>query len=110
MGSICHAGSVLISAGILCGRRTIGTLGLKDDLVSAGATYVDKRAFRDGNIVWGRVVLTFRLTAAKLWPLSVNENPVKSRAEGAILRGLEGESRQDTGLTYIKRVTARLGR
>lgn len=55
-------------------------------------------------------MLTFRLTAANLWSLSVNENPVKSRAEGAILRGLEGESRQDTGLTYIKRVTARLGR
>lgn len=53
MGSICHAGSVLISTAIMCGRRTTGTLGLKDDLVSAGATYVDKRAFRDGNIVWG---------------------------------------------------------
>lgn len=58
----------------------------------------------------GRVVLTLRLAAANLWSLSVNENPVKSRAEGAILRGLEGESHQDTGLTYIKRVTARLGR
>jgi len=40
----------------MCGRRTTGTLGVKDDLVSAGATWVDKRAFRDGNIVWGRVV------------------------------------------------------
>lgn len=27
-----------------------------DDLVNAGATWVDEPAFRDGNIVWGRVV------------------------------------------------------
>jgi len=56
VGSICHARSVLISAAIMCGRRTTGTLGIKDDLVSAGATWVDKRAFRDGHIVWGWVV------------------------------------------------------
>lgn len=27
-----------------------------EDLVNAGATWVDEPAFRDGNIVWGRVV------------------------------------------------------
>jgi len=48
--------AVLISAAIMCGRRTTGTLGLKDDLVSAGVMWVDKRAFRDGDIVWGAVV------------------------------------------------------
>jgi protease I len=31
-------------------------LGIKDDLVNAGATWVDEPAFRDGNLVWGRVV------------------------------------------------------
>jgi hypothetical protein len=29
-------------------------LGIKDDLVNAGATWVDEPAFRDGNLVWGR--------------------------------------------------------
>jgi putative intracellular protease/amidase len=29
---------------------------VKDDLVNAGATWVDEPAFRDGNLVWGRVV------------------------------------------------------
>ena len=33
-----------------------GSLGIRDDLVNAGATWVDAAAFRDGNIVWGRVV------------------------------------------------------
>ena len=56
VGSICHAGWVLASAGILEGRRAVGSVGIKDDLENAGATWHDESAFRDGNIVWGRVV------------------------------------------------------
>ena len=56
IGAICHAGLVLISAGIIRGRKAIGSKGIKDDLINAGATWYDKPAFRDGNIVWGRVV------------------------------------------------------
>ncbi|NJN94048.1 MAG: type 1 glutamine amidotransferase [Anaerolineales bacterium] len=56
VGLICHAGLVGISAGIVKGHRATGSLGIKDDLVNAGATWVDEAAFRDGNIVWGRVV------------------------------------------------------
>jgi protease I len=56
VGMICHAGLVGISAGIVEGRRATGSLGIKDDLVNAGATWVDEPAFRDGNLVWGRVV------------------------------------------------------
>jgi protease I len=55
LGIICHGGSVAISAGIV-GERATGSLGIKDDLVLAGAEWVDEPAFRDGNIVWGRVV------------------------------------------------------
>lgn len=53
---ICHAGLVGISAGIVRGHRATGSLGIRDDLVNAGATWVDESAFRDGNLVWGRVV------------------------------------------------------
>lgn len=56
VGLICHAGLVGISAGIVQGSRATGSLGIRDDLVNAGATWVDEPAFRDGNIVWGRVV------------------------------------------------------
>ena len=55
-GIICHGGLVPISAGILKGKRATGSLGIKDDLVNAGATWVDEPAFREGNLVWGRVV------------------------------------------------------
>ncbi|HKY54059.1 MAG TPA: type 1 glutamine amidotransferase domain-containing protein, partial [Anaerolineales bacterium] len=56
LGIICHGGLVAISAGIVKGHRATGSLGIKDDLVNAGATWVDEPAFRDGNQVWGRVV------------------------------------------------------
>jgi protease I len=56
IGIICHGGSVAISAGIVDGRRVTGSLGIKDDLVNAGGTWVDEPALRDGNQVWGRVV------------------------------------------------------
>lgn len=53
---ICHAGLVGISAEIVFGRRATGSTGIKDDLVNAGAEWVDEAAFRDQNLVWGRVV------------------------------------------------------
>ena len=56
IGIICHGGLVAISAGIVKGRSATGSLGIRDDLVNAGATWVDAPAFRDGNQVWGRVV------------------------------------------------------
>jgi protease I len=56
VGMICHAGLVGISAGVVAGHRATGSLGIKDDLVNAGATWADEPAFRDGNLVWGRVV------------------------------------------------------
>jgi protease I len=56
LGIICHGGLVAISAGIVSGRRATGSLGIKDDLANAGATWVDAPALREGNLVWGRVV------------------------------------------------------
>ena len=57
IGIICHGGSVAISAGIIeAGRPATGSLGINDDLVNAGARWVDEPAFRDGTLVWGRVV------------------------------------------------------
>lgn len=56
VAQICHAGLVGISAGIVDGKRATGSQGIKDDLVNAGAEWVDEAAFQDGNQVWGRVV------------------------------------------------------
>lgn len=56
IGTICHGGWVPISAGILKGRKATGSTGIKDDITNAGGIWVNKAAFREGNMVWGRVV------------------------------------------------------
>jgi protease I len=56
IGAICHGPWLLVSAGLVQGREATGSLGIKDDLINAGATWVDKSAFIDGQLVWGRVV------------------------------------------------------
>jgi protease I len=56
IGIICHGGLIAISAGIVKGRRATGSLGIRDDVLNAGGTWADEAAFREGNLVWGRVV------------------------------------------------------
>jgi protease I len=51
---ICHAGWVLISAGILKGKRATSTVGIRDDMVNAGALWVDAPLVVDGNLVSSR--------------------------------------------------------
>jgi protease I len=56
IGVICHGGWIPVSAGIMKGRRATGSTGIKDDIINAGGIWVDEPAFRDGNLIWGRVV------------------------------------------------------
>ncbi len=51
---ICHAGWIPVSAGILKGRRATGTVGIKDDLVNAGAIWIDEALVVDGNLLSSR--------------------------------------------------------
>lgn len=55
LAAICHGPWVLISAGIMEGKRATGYIAVRDDLVNAGAEFVDVPAVRDGNIITGRV-------------------------------------------------------
>lgn len=54
IGQICHAGWVLISAGILSGRTITSTPGIKDDLLNAGAKWLDEAVVIDQNLISGR--------------------------------------------------------
>jgi protease I len=74
VGMICHAGLVGVSAGILEGHEATGSLGVKDDLINAGATWKDEAAFRSGNIVWGRVVEDIPDFCRELVSALVNED------------------------------------
>jgi protease I len=54
VAAICHAGWMLASAGIVKGRKVTGFFSIKDDLVHAGANYVDEEVVRDGNLITSR--------------------------------------------------------
>jgi protease I len=54
IAAICHAGSMLCSANIVRGRRVTSAKSIKDDLVHAGATWVDEEVVRDGGLITAR--------------------------------------------------------
>src|SRR3989338_9889761 len=51
IGSICHAGQLLISAKLVKGRKVSAYYSIKDDIVNAGGTYVDAPYVTDDRIV-----------------------------------------------------------
>lgn len=51
---ICHAGWVPVSAGIVSGKRVTSFFAIKDDLINAGAEWVDAEVVEDGNLVSSR--------------------------------------------------------
>ncbi|UOQ49180.1 type 1 glutamine amidotransferase [Gracilibacillus caseinilyticus] len=54
IGQICHAGWVLISAGILRGKKVTSTPGIKDDMTNAGSLWFDEPVVTDGHIISSR--------------------------------------------------------
>jgi len=51
---ICHGGWVLASAGIAKGRRLTSYVAIKDDLLHAGAEWVDQEVVKDGCLITSR--------------------------------------------------------
>ena len=54
IATLCHGPWVLASAGLLEGRTLTSWPGIRDDLVNAGATWLDQEIVRDGNLTTSR--------------------------------------------------------
>lgn len=54
VASICHGGSVLVSAGVLKGRKATSVVAIKDDLINAGARFKDEEVVVDRNLITSR--------------------------------------------------------
>ncbi len=54
VAAICHAGWMLVSAGVLKGRTVTSFFAIKDDLVNAGATWRDNEVVTDRNMITSR--------------------------------------------------------
>lgn len=51
---ICHAGSLLIEAGLVSGRQVTSWPSIRTDLINAGAEWVDQEVVEDGNLISSR--------------------------------------------------------
>ena len=54
VAAICHAGWVLVSAGILKGKKATCFHAIKDDVINAGAEYLNREVVVDGNLITSR--------------------------------------------------------
>ena len=54
VASICHGGWLLCSAGIVEGRKATCFTAIKDDMIHAGAKYVDEEVAVDDNLITSR--------------------------------------------------------
>ncbi len=54
VAAICHAGWMLVSAGVVSGRNATSFFSIKDDLVAAGAKWQDAEVVVDGNLITSR--------------------------------------------------------
>ena len=54
VAAICHAGWMLASAGILSGKKVTSFFAIKDDMVNAGAQWVDEEVVVDGKLITSR--------------------------------------------------------
>jgi protease I len=55
IAAICHGPQVLISAELVKGKKITSYAAVKDDLINAGADFVDEAVVVDGNIITSRV-------------------------------------------------------
>jgi protease I len=65
IAAMCHAGWMLVSAGILKGKRVTGFFAIKDDLINAGANYVDEEVVRDGKMIPSRKLMIYLLSVGR---------------------------------------------
>ncbi len=86
IASICHGGWLLCSAGVARGRRATCFFAIKDDLINAGADYVDEPVVVDGNLITSRIPEDLpQFCAALLEALGVDVRRA-ARAEAMVSR------------------------
>ncbi len=80
VAAICHGGWVLASAGVLRGREVTGFYAIKDDLVNAGASYVDRDVVVDRNMITSRNPYDLPAFCRQI-VIKLKENPAYKKME-----------------------------
>ena len=54
IAAICHAGWMLASADIIKGKKMTSFFSIRDDMIHAGAKWIDQEVVTDGNLITSR--------------------------------------------------------
>jgi protease I len=90
VAAICHAGWVLVSAGLARGHRLTCVPVIRDDVVSAGADYADAPVVRDGNLITSRLPNDLPLFCAEI--ASALRESAAARGDGRSWPAAEGRA------------------
>ena len=77
---ICHGPWLMASAGLLRGRTLTSWPGVRDDMVNAGATWLDQPVVRDGNWVSSRGPQDIRQFVKAMTELFAEAGPIPESA------------------------------
>jgi protease I len=80
IASICHGPWLLVSAELLQGRTLTSWPGIRDDVVNAGATWLDQEVVRDGNLVTSRGPHDLKPFVAAITELFAGRAHVRTRS------------------------------
>ena len=124
--TLCHGPWVLASAGVLEGRTLTSWAGIRDDVVNAGATWLDQEVVREGNLTTSRgpqdmaAVLPAMLEAfaagplaATTWGSAPGSDPQRSSPPDLVTAATRWSPKPSTiavaavGLAALARRTAR---
>lgn len=84
IATLCHGPWLLASAGLTQGRRMTSWPGVRDDLVNAGATWLDEEVVRDGNWLTSRGPQDMAPFVRALVPFFAGQEPaVQAASNGA---------------------------
>ncbi len=85
IATLCHGPWLLASAELLPGRRVTSWPGIRDDLVHAGATWIDDAVVRDGNWVTSRGPEDLRSFVAAILELFAEHAPISAPTSDVVV-------------------------
>ena len=102
IATLCHGPWLLASAGLTQGRRMTSWPGVRDDMVNAGATWVDEEVVRDGNWITSRGPQDMVPFVKALLPFFAGQAPTAEPPRGAAVSSPQRNTPPQTVLTTLK--------
>jgi protease I len=99
---MCHGPWLLASAGLAEGRTLTSWPGIRDDLVHAGATWLDDELVRDGNWISSRGPQDLRTFVGAMLEHFVHTGPIRARAPRKARSAPQMEEPPSVMLTAMK--------